>query len=210
MKFGTLLSVTASLVALGLVWPTQTVSAAEAEAPAVAVANPTLTASAELIGPINVPGADVDAMLGLLEIWTGRSILRPQNLPALSLSLQLKHKVTKAEAIQAVETLLNLNGIAVTPLGERFFKVTPLNAAKSEAPELIEGSTLKLPPSGRVASKLYQLSFLRVGEFMPQVAGLLNPAAGSPPVIFDKANSALITDSVSNLQRIETLVNQLD
>jgi general secretion pathway protein D len=69
---------------------------------------------------------------------------------------------------------------------------------------------LILPPSGRTVSKLFQLNFLRVGEFMPQIAGLLNPAAGSPPVIFDKANAALITDSVSNLQRIETLVQQLD
>ncbi|MFZ9683296.1 MAG: secretin N-terminal domain-containing protein [Cephaloticoccus sp.] len=168
------------------------------------------SADADLIGPIEVPAADVDAMLGLLERWTGRSVLRPQNIPALSLTLQLKQRVTRAEAIQAVETLLNLNGIAVTPLGDRFLKATALNAAKSEAPELIEGSTLSLPPSGRIARKLFQLGFLRVNEFMPQISGLLNPAAGSPPVVFDKANAALITDSVSNLQRIETLVDRLD
>ncbi|MBP9914397.1 MAG: type II secretory pathway, component PulD, partial [Opitutaceae bacterium] len=85
-----------------------------------------------------------------------------------------------------------------------------LNAAKSEAPEFIEGSTLELAPSGRIASKLFQLEFLRVGEFMPQIASLLNPAAGSPPIVFDKSNSALVTDSVSNLQRIETLIAKLD
>lgn len=163
-----------------------------------------------LIGPIDIPGDNLDQILALLERWTGRSLLRPQNLPAVTLSLRLKEQVTKEEAIQAVETLLNLNGIAVTPLGDRFLKVTPLSAAKSEAPELIEGSTLGLPPSGRTVSKLFQLQFLRVTEFMPQIAGLLNPAAGSPPVVFDKANSALVTDSVSNLQRIETLVVQLD
>lgn len=202
MKFGTLIPVLTSLVAIGLSSQALAAQSTEAEVP--------VSKSDELVGPINVPGTDVDSVLGMLEMWTGRSILRPQNLPALTLSLQLKEKVTRAEAIQAVETLLNLNGIAVTPLGDRFLKVTPLSAAKSEAPELIEGSTLSLPPSGRTASKLFQLSFLRVGEFMPQIAGLLNPAAGSPPVVFDKANAALITDSVSNLQRIETLVNQLD
>lgn len=167
-------------------------------------------AQAELIGPIDIPGDNLDQILALLERWTGRSLLRPQNLPAVTLSLRLQEKVTKDEAIQAIETLLNLNGIAVTPLGDRFLKITPLSAAKSEAPELIEGSTLGLPPSGRTVAKLFQLSFLRVTEFMPQIAGLLNPAAGSPPVVFDKANSALITDSVSNLQRIETLVAKLD
>lgn len=168
------------------------------------------TAGADLIGPIDIPGDNLDQILALLERWTGRSLLRPQNLPAVTLSLRLQKQVTKEEAIQAVETLLNLNGLAVMPLGDRFLKVTSLSAAKSEAPELIEGSTLMLPPSGRTVSKLFQLKFLRVTEFMPQIAGLLNPAAGSPPVIFDKANSALITDSVSNLQRIETLVSRLD
>ncbi len=165
---------------------------------------------ADLIGPIDIPGDNLDQILALLGRWTGRSLLRPQNLPAVTLSLRLQEQVTKEEAIQAVETLLNLYGIAVTPLGDRFLKVTPLSAAKSEAPELIEGSTLLLPASGRTVSKLFQLKFLRVTEFMPQISGLLNPAAGSPPVIFDKANSALITDSVSNLQRIETLVYRLD
>lgn len=202
MKFGTLIPVLTSLVALSLSPQALAAQSAEAEVP--------VGKTDDMVGPINVPGTDLDSVLGMLEMWTGRSILRPQNLPALTLSLQLKHRVTKAEAIQAVETLLNLNGVAVTPMGERFLKVTPLSAAKSEAPELIEGSTLLLPPSGRTASKLFQLSFLRVGEFMPQIAGLLNPAAGSPPVVFDKANAALITDSISNLQRIETLVNQLD
>ncbi|MCP5529558.1 MAG: type II secretory pathway, component PulD [Opitutaceae bacterium] len=202
MKFGTLIPVLTSLVALSL--SPQALAAQSAEAEVLA------GKTDDMVGPINVPGTDLDSVLGMLEMWTGRSILRPQNLPALTLSLQLKHRVTKAEAIQAVETLLNLNGVAVTPMGDRFLKVTPLSAAKSEAPELIEGSTLLLPPSGRTASKLFQLSFLRVGEFMPQIAGLLNPAAGSPPVVFDKANAALITDSISNLQRIETLVNQLD
>jgi general secretion pathway protein D len=175
-------------------------------------AQPTLVppSSEDLVGPIQVPGDSLEQMLALLERWTGRTLLRPQNLPNLTLSLNLREKVTKAEAVQAIETLLNLNGIAVTPLGTRFLKVTTLAAAKSEAPEFIEGSTLGLPPSGRIASKLFQLEFLRVNEFMPQIAGLLNPAAGSPPVVFDKSNAALLTDSVSNLQRIETLVTRLD
>lgn len=167
-------------------------------------------APTDLVGPVTIPGGSLDEILGAVEIFTGRTILRPQNLPAVTLSLNLKEKVTRQEAIQAIETLLNLNGIAITPLGTRFLKVTPINAAKSEAPDFIEGSTLGLPPSGRTASKLFQLEFLRVGEFMPQIAGLLNPAAGSPPVVFDKSNAALITDSVSNLQRIETLVAKLD
>ncbi|HEY8995583.1 MAG TPA: secretin N-terminal domain-containing protein, partial [Lacunisphaera sp.] len=163
-----------------------------------------------MVGPIMLRDESIDQVLVLLERWTGRTVLRPQTMPAAAITLSLRETVTKAEAIQAVETLLNLNGIALTPLGTRFMKATPLNLAKSEAPEFIEGSTLGLTPSGRVATKLFQLTFLRIGEFMPQIGGLLNPNGGSAPIVFEKTNSALITDSISNLQRVELLVAKLD
>ncbi len=167
-------------------------------------------AAGPMVGPIMLRDESIDQVLVLIERWTGRTVLRPQTMPAATITLTLRESVTQDEAVQAVETLLNLNGIALTPLGTRFLKATPLALAKSEAPEFIEGSTLGLTPSGRIASKLFQLTFLRIGEFMPQVTALLNPAGGSAPIVFEKANAALITDSVSNLQRIETLVARLD
>ena len=128
---------------------------------------------------INMPGSSVDDVLTLIERWSGKILLRPQTLPNATLSLVIKDPISKREAVQAVETLLNLNGIALTPLGERFLKVTQLSAVKSEAPEFIEGTTLNLTPSGRTAQKLFTLQFLRVSEFMPQITGLLNPTASN-------------------------------
>ena len=182
---------------------------ATAATPPVAVQIPAPSADG-MIGPIKFGDITIDSALEMLERWSGRSVLRPAGLPATSLSFSLNQKVTKDEARQALETLLTLNGVAVSPLGTKFLKVTPLNTARTEAPDFIEGSTLGLAPSGHLATKLYQLQFLRVAEFMPQIAGLLNPGAASPPVQFEKANAALITDTVSNLQRIETLVARLD
>lgn len=176
-------------------------------APDQAAAAPSAEAT---IGPIKFGDITIDAALEMLERWSGRTVLHPAGLPATSLSFSLNEKVTRAEAREALETLLTLNGIAVTPLGTRFLKVMPLNVARTEAPDFIEGSTLGLPPSGRIASKLYTLKFLRVGEFAPQIAGLLNAGAASAPIIFEKTNAMLLTDALSNLQRVETLLAQLD
>jgi len=162
------------------------------------------------VGPIDLREESIDQVLALIERLTGKTVLRPQALPAATITVRIKESYTREETIRALETLLALNGVALTPMDEHFIKVTAINMAKSEAPELIDGSTLSLPASGRIAAKIFQLSFLRVAEFMPQIAGLLSPNTGSPPVIFEKANAALITDSVSNLQRIETLLNRLD
>jgi general secretion pathway protein D len=166
--------------------------------------------SSDHVGPIQLQEVPVDQVLLMLERWTGKSILRPHALPAVTVSLNLKEEVTKAQGIRAIETLLNLNGIAVTSLDEAFLKVTALGAAKAEAPPWIAGSTLDLPPSGQIASKLFHPRFLRVGDFIPQIGGLLNPAVGGAPVVIDKANTALITDSITTLQRIETLLAQVD
>ena len=193
-----------SWIALGLALMAGAPESAWAQStPAPATADP-------VVGPIILRDESVDQVLALLERWTGKTILRPQALPNATVTVNLRDSVTRSEAVRALETLLNLNGIALTPLGDRFIKVTALNVARSEAPELIEGSTLDLPASGRIASKLFQLEFLRIGEFMPQITQLLSPNTGAPPVIFEKANAALVTDSISNLQRIETLARRLD
>src|SRR5882672_1627590 len=163
------------------------------------------TNAPDTVGLIKLRDDSIDQVLELLEHWTGRTVLRPQALPANTYTITLDQAVPKEEAILALETLLSMNGVAVTPLGGRFLKITSLNLARAEAPEFIEGSVLGLPPSGRVASKLFQLQFLRVSEFLPQIAALLNPNLGAAPVLFEKANAALVTDSISNLQRIETL-----
>lgn len=166
--------------------------------------------ASERVGPLKLRDVGIDQILEVLERWTGRTLLRPQGLPTTTVSLNLKDEVTKEQAIRAVETLLSLNGVALTPLDDHFVKVTALNVAKSEAPELIRDSTLALPPSGRIVCKLFKLKFLRAGEFLPQMAGLLNSAAGGAPVVFEKTNTVLITDSLSNLQRVETLLQQVD
>lgn len=192
------------LGALLLVMLSTSINARSAEPP-----RPNATAT-ELVGPVQLRDVTLDQVLEMFERWSGRTLLKPQALPAVIVNLNLDKAISKAEAMRAMETVLQLNGIGLTPLGDTFLKVTPLNLVKSEAPELIEGSTLELPPSGRVASKVFQLQFLQVGELIPQLAPLLNPASGSAPVIFEKTNATLITDTISNLQRVERLVAQFD
>ena len=106
--------------------------------------------------------------------------------------------------------MLALNGVGISPLGDKFLKVVALNQVKTEAPEMIDGSTLGLPASGRIATKLFQLEFLRVNEFVPQIAPMMSPGVANGIVPLDKANAVLITDSVSNLQRVENLIGLID
>jgi len=158
----------------------------------------------------NIQGADVDAVLQNLEEWTGRTVIRPQALPPATYTLKMT--ATKSDLIIAVESLLEANMVAVIPLGEKYLRVVPLQLARTEAPEYIEGSTLGLPPSDRIVTKLFQLHFLRVSEFFsPQmVQNMFSPNVAGGVVAVEKANAAFVTDTLANIQRTERLIDQVD
>ena len=152
----------------------------------------------------------IGQVLELLQRWTGKTVLRPQALPASLYTLSLPATATRSEALLALETLLSLNGVAVIQQGDKFLKIVPNNVAKSESPTLLTESTLAMAPSGRVASKIFLLKHANGQEVVTQIQGMLNGTLGTPPVFFGRNNAILVTDSIMNLQKIETLLTQLD
>ena len=186
-----------------------TPSPAPVAAVAAAIPLPGLSGS-DQVGPVILRDETVAQVLDLMQRWTGKSILRPQALPASNYTLSLPASITRDEALLAIETLLNLNGIAVIQQGDKFLKVVPNLVAKAESPTLLTGSTLTMPPSGRIATKIYTLKHANAQEFITQIISSLNTTLASPPVYFGRNNAFLITDSITNLQKIENLVTQLD
>ncbi len=160
---------------------------------------------------LKLPNADIDTVLSALEIYTGKIILRPAQLPTApgGYNLEINRPVPKSQAVLYIETILAMNNIAVIPMGADALKIVQLTMARVEAPELITGSTLQMPPSSKVASKLFQLDFLRVQEFQSMLGTMTNPLFGQA-VPLANANAILITDTISNLQRIETLLESVD
>ncbi len=162
-----------------------------------------------MVNQLMLPDADIDTVLTALETLTGRIILRPQQLTTATYNLKIKKPVTKSEAILAIETALALNGIGLSPLGDKFLKVINLQMVRQEAPEMIYGSAFDQAASGKAATKLFQLEFARAQEVQPMLAGMLNALYGGP-ILLQNANALLITDSVSNLQRVELLLQSVD
>ena len=189
----------------------QTPPAATARPQAPATAMPAFRpGDSSMVDSFKVSDVDIDAVLTQLENLTGRSVVRPGQLPTATYSLKITRPIPKAELVTALETLLELNGVSVSPMGERFLKVTALSQAKSEAPEMILGSSLDLPPSGKIATKLFELTFLRVSEVVPQIQTFMTPGIGGGIVQLEKANVAMVTDSLENIQRIERLLAEVD
>jgi general secretion pathway protein D len=164
----------------------------------------------EIIESMRLRDTPLDMIIDRLEAWTGRIILRPQALPATTITLNIPKPIPKSQAIQAVVSALALNNIGVVEMGDKYLKIVELaNKTRSEAPEMLTGSALALPPSGKVASKVFELNNLKAQDFVPQLNTVLNVQLGGA-VLFNNTNSFLVTDSISNLQRVEQLIESLD
>ena len=171
---------------------------------------PAVRAPEEIIDSLRLRDAPLDLIIDRLEVWTGRIVLRPQALPATAITLNIPRPVPKSEAVQALVSVLALNNIGVVEMGDRYLKIIELaNKTRTEAPEMITGSLLGLPPTGKVASKVFELTNLKAQEFVPQLNTLLNVQLGGA-VLFNNTNAFLVTDSISNLQRVEQLLLALD
>ena len=148
-------------------------------------------------------------VLYLLEQLTGRSVIRPQALPSPTFTFNSLAPLTRQEAILAIESLLSINGIGVAPLGDKFVKVVPISTIRTEAPELVVRSLIGDPPSGKVVSKLFRLTYLDSATFQTQIQPFLSPGFGTI-IPFQNSNAVIVTDTISNLQRLEYVVSEVD
>jgi general secretion pathway protein D len=147
--------------------------------------------------------------LEMVQLWTGRYILRPQNLPQVQLNFDSFSVLTKREALMAIESLLTMNGIAMTKIDNLFWKAVPALGVNAQVPIWLEGSSTQLAPSQRIYIKMFHLLYAPAMEVREQLSSFATPNV-STLLVFEKANSILITDSLLNLQRMEKLLKTID
>lgn len=151
--------------------------------------------------------ADVDAVFEELERLTGKSVLRPQALPNAQITFLPQGPLTRADRIIALESLLSLNGISLVQMSDRFLKAVPSSTVLTESPELIVGSTLDIRPTEAVFAKIFRLDFLSAEEATTAIQPLLG---GTGLITLQRANWLLIADSLTNLQRVERVLEEID
>ncbi len=152
---------------------------------------------------------DLELILDMLSKMTGRSILRPQALPTPKITFDSGGPITVGELTLAFESLMSLNGIGISPLGDRFLKVVPVGEIRTQAPELVIESLAERPASGKVVSKLFRLQHLDSQTFQQQIQQFLSPGFSSI-IPFQNSNAVIVTDTISNLQRLEYVVGEVD
>jgi len=151
----------------------------------------------------------VENVFRYLEELTGKTVLQQESLPTPLLNFNSRGSLSRGEAVQALETILSLNGVSVTSLGDKFIKAVPTASIRFQSPDIITGSTLALPPSQRHYSKVFPINHLSLDEVTQIVNNLETPGL-STQLVLKKANAIMVTDSLTNLQQIERVLQKVD
>ena len=153
--------------------------------------------------------SDTNSILDMIQMITGRYILRPQNLPQVKINFDSFGVLTKRETLRALESLLAMNLVGITKIDDRFFKAVPAANMNVSVPIWLDGPATALIPSQRIYIKMYRLQYAPAIEVREQLTPFSTPNVGNL-IVFEKANSILITDALLNLQRMEKLLDSID
>lgn len=162
------------------------------------------------IDSLTLVNESLQQVLALLEKWTEKILIQSNNLPKVTINLNIPMPLTRPEAVSVLKSALLANGVAVTPLDDKKLNVIPANRAKNSSPAIIQRSALaRLPGSKEICCCLFRVNNLTAREAARIITPWVTPLSSSV-VTLDKANSLFITDSLSNLQQLDRIFQHID
>jgi len=172
-------------------------------------ASPAALGDEEVVGKIVFSDESPFQVINLLQSLTQKPVLIQQGLPNVKINFSSDKPLSKKQAIDALEGLLTMNGIAIAPLGEDFLRAVPSTSASAQAPAILANSAKDQVPTSQIFSKFYHLEYINATDALTLLKPFLT-AQISTIIAFDKQQSILITDTLVNLQYVESILDKID
>lgn len=180
-----------------------------------AVITPTTTNLVGLAGSAKIPEkvinlqvAPIEQVLSVYAELTGRTVLRPTALPATAITLRNQQELTKDEAIQALESVLSLNGITMINVGDKFVSAVPTQQALTEGAAFMKGDAKDLAETGQFVTKLITLTNALPTE-VQQLLQTFGKVQGGI-VAIDSTMTLVLRDYPANIKRMMELIDKID
>jgi type II secretory pathway component GspD/PulD (secretin) len=159
-------------------------------------------------GLIKFQDADIAQVLEIYQELTGRTVLKPSSLPATKISIRTQTELTRAEAVQALDSILSMNGITMTPQGTKFVKAVAEAQAGQAASQFNDLPAELLPESGTFITHVIQLTNASPNDILP----VLQPFAKNPAAILTIPSTGMLVlrDYAENVKRMLEMVAKVD
>lgn len=156
--------------------------------------------------------APAELFLQIYSQVTHRTLLTSPDIPKVTMSLRSTDEEhwSDDEYIQAIEQQLQLNGIGLIPVGERFALVVPFKSIGQQGIETF----MEIPPSGRhpeegrIVRQILTPKNVSAEEVQKVVEGFKRPDGQIQ--YLERTNSLLITDTQENVNRMIEILAFID
>lgn len=166
------------------------------------------TIPAGTIDWVGAGGADLEQVFEYYSKLTGRTILRPANLAAPPIKLRTESDLTRREFIQALDSVLAMNGIAMIPVGEKFVKAVPIAQANQEGAPIQRLDADLMPELGSYVTHIVQLRYARPSELVQVLTPFAKVPNGILPI--DSNQILVLRDNAENVKRMLELIREID
>jgi len=157
---------------------------------------------------VGAGGADIEQVFEYYAKLTGRTILRPANLAAPPIKLRTESDLTRSEFIQALDSVLAMNGIAMIPVGEKFVKAVPIAQANQEGAPIQRAQAEQLPELGSYVTHIVQLKYTKPSELVQVLTPFAKVPNGILPI--DSNQILVLRDNAENVKRMLELIKEID
>ena len=161
---------------------------------------------------LNWEQAPVDIVLQAYGDQLGKTVLKDPGTPNATISLKSREgqKLTQEEYLEAIEVVLEMNGVHVESYGEKFIRAIPRAKVRKDGVPLYMDIS-EVPEGykdGRVISVRILLKNIGTEEVQKALEGFKSDSGLLQ--IFERTNSILVTDTWQNIQRMSEIVRSID
>ena len=154
--------------------------------------------------------APSELVLKAYALETGRTLLFAPDAPKANITLTSQTALNRHEYLQAIQTVLVMNNIALLPVGDKFLKVVPAGNVRQRAIE-----TLFQEPAdgfhdevGEMISQMVQLKYISMDEAKTTIDSFKSTSGLIQ--LFERTGSILITDTAENVNRMREIIQFID
>lgn len=159
---------------------------------------------------LNWDGAASDIIIMAYGDEVGKTILKDPACPSATITLKSKQgqKLSREDYLEAIETVLEMNGIHLEPYKDSFIRALPRKDVRKEGIPILMDSDTKLGESGKVVSMMIPFTNMTAEDAQKVLEGFKSNSGLL--IVFERTNKILVTDTEQNINRMLEIARAID